>query len=651
MDLDAVKNFFISHGEKLVVAVVAAASIWMIYNGLQQPNILDKHQPEALATNANTVRQQIEEEDRTEAIIPERMPQFDIVQETLSKRRPVDADPYRLAHLLERKPIDMSIRRQDPALAAPKALRVSGQIESIAMLSRSGQYKLKDLGPAEAIKAEEESGPRKSKSSSSNSAMRKQLEEDGVPQEAIEAMLAEAEEEAEREESYSPMGMAATGRSFKSEYDFGARPAPKNNASPVPAVGWFIAGTAVVPHRMLSESFQAALANANGYLPERDQPYYFNYQIQRADVSAKRVDQLVDADWTTIRDREKDLKRAALQWAGFAPELVPEEYRDPALTTYIPPILLRDYASFSLHPLVPLTPPETETVVEVDPAAEDQDGENLRLLDPIGGGMSNGRDDMRVAMGMAAASRMTQVEMDPVEHKLMRFFDFWSNDPQSVKPGRKYVYRVRYSIIDPNFPPNPLQQPKVSTLAGPVYARVQQLMQKAATEGRRDFQRWSGWSEPSEPVSLPPVHDYFAGPVNSPRSRTVQHQGKAVKYSRDEPTARIVNFRFNGELATWMPVWIKDIKPGSVLSHEGNAEAIDPIALTVKKVPDAKVLSQATVVDLDGGEPLEIVDSEEEMTEPGLMLLVDERGNLKVTSEVGDQEQYRIYSFADERGR
>jgi hypothetical protein len=38
------------------------------------------------------------------------------------------------------------------------------------------------------------------------------------------------------------------------------------------------------------------------------------------------------------------------------------------------------------------------------------------------------------------------------------------------------------------------------------------------------------------------------------------------------------------------------------------------------------------------------------LTEPGLMLLYDQTGQLKVSNEVADQEFYRIYSYADDRG-
>jgi hypothetical protein len=66
------------------------------------------------------------------------------------------------------------------------------------------------------------------------------------------------------------------------------------------------------------------------------------------------------------------------------------------------------------------------------------------------------------------------------------------------------------------------------------------------------------------------------------------------------------------------------------------------------KMPEAELISGTTVVGLDGGKPLwKVADG---LTQPGLMLLFDQTGKLKVTDEVSDQEFYRIYTYAEERG-
>ena len=58
---------------------------------------------------------------------------------------------------------------------------------------------------------------------------------------------------------------------------------------------------------------------------------------------------------------------------------------------------------------------------------------------------------------------------------------------------------------------------------------------------------------------------------------------------------------------------------------------VDPITLSVKKYPEPELVSGTTIVDLDGGVPLKIT---EDLSEPGLMLIYDQMGQLKVTSEV-----------------
>ena len=57
---------------------------------------------------------------------------------------------------------------------------------------------------------------------------------------------------------------------------------------------------------------------------------------------------------------------------------------------------------------------------------------------------------MMMGMGMAMMGR-GGMEPNPVDYKLIRFYDFagFKGSPQF---GRKYAYRIRYAVNDPNFP-------------------------------------------------------------------------------------------------------------------------------------------------------------------------------------------------------
>jgi hypothetical protein len=680
MDADKIKQFFIFHGEKFVVGIVVLAAGWMVYSGLNMPNMLDEVQPERLTADANTVRASIDE-DHNENILPEREPVFDILAETARKRTPVDATAYKMPHLLERKTIDTSIRRKDPVVHAPLELRVDSHIASIAILSRSGEYPLKDLEGAEALEVVEEEKPRPRSRRRGRGGMDEMMGMDGM---GMDGMGMEQGMGMDMYGADMGMGMGmdpgmmggmgsmsatAAGRRFNAKHNFGFTPTTKDSQLPVPQYAWFISGTAVIPHKAMAESFREALQSAEGYLPVRDQPLYFNYEVQRADVTNKSVDELADEDWILRYTREQNVKQAAFSWAGYAQEVVPEEYRDLNVTGYIPPVLLMDYTDFVTHPLIPMVSRrEKQMKAREEMMREEKFGaDDLELAGPgsagmgMGGmGMDMGMDmgmgmemDMGMQMGgMGSYGGMAMVEEDPVDYKLMRFYDFASDrDPNTPRPGRKYVYRMRLAVVDPNFPANALQQPKVSSLSGEVYQRVSKLMEAAEADKARKghFQRWSDWSEPSPDISLPSFTDYYAGPVEVSRVKELEVKGKKVEYSPEPPTAKAVNLNYNLQFRTFMPVWMESLKPGSVLSYEGPAELIDPIDLVVKKVEDAKITSQTTVIDIDGGRVLPMT-GESELEEPGMMLLFDENGSLKVTGEVEDQEMYRIYSFAEERG-
>ncbi|MCG8653754.1 MAG: hypothetical protein MI861_28205, partial [Pirellulales bacterium] len=204
-----------------------------------------------------------------------------------------------------------------------------------------------------------------------------------------------------------------------------------------------------------------------------------------------------------------------------------------------------------------------------------------------------------------------------------------------------------YAVNDPNFPEERSEQPKLSTLAPECSKRVLDLMAQATATQKRQFQRWTDWSEPSAPTSLPSLEDYFAGPVEPSTTNIWKVAGKNVAYEKAPPTAKIVTSQYDEAYATRIPMRL-DVTEGSVLSHKAEfADVVDQINMEVKKLPDAELISSTTIIDLDGGSSLSIT---KELTAPGLMLLYDQDGELVVTDDIQDQEFYRIYSYAEERG-
>ncbi len=467
-------------------------------------------------------------------------------------------------------------------------------------------------------------------------------------------------------------GMAgATGpiRKLDKAFDFGVRPvATSDKRNPAPSIGWFIAGTALLPHREIYEAYEMALKDADAYDPRRDTPLYFNFEVERADVTDKPIGQLADADWVQVWHLKRYAELADGYWSGYAPEIVNADYREDQLTVWIPPVLLDDYRPWSLHPRIPMLSQAEltkNTLLLEEKKKNENQGDfefdkdnNVELALPGAasggmagyGGMDMGMDssDMMSGGGMMMMGR-GKVEQDPVEHKLMRFYDFAVSKifKNGAVFGRTYVYRMRYAVIDPNFPASQTMQPKTSSLAPEVARRVMDKMSDAVKQKKRDFQRWSEWSEPSEPATLPTLESYLAGPVESGNSSTWAVAGRPVEYQRDAPKAKMVVSQFIPQYGVKVPMEM-EVFEGSVLSHKAEtAEVVDPITLEIKKMPEPDFVSTTTVVDLEGGKPLKIA---EDLTEPGMILLFDQSGQLRLSEEIDDLELFRIKTAAVEKG-
>ena len=650
MDADRIQDLILRHFEKLILAFVLVASGFLIYRGLQQEDILETHQPEWLTEEARRAKGEVDE-DHNDIVLADRKVELMIPSERppIHGGGPLDRiwDPPLVP--------DFNAHRQDPLLPPPMAIQVHGVIAPLAVRSDTGQYAIKDLEPAEPIKTQKK-------------VIRRSNQRRPRP---ADAELDDLYGELGIEDLDQPILDDAAPAERRLRNPIGARPVATRHIKantpqvPVPGVGWFIAGTAVMPYQQLHESYELALGLGKGYAPDgRDQPTFKDFHVQRADVTHKSIDQLVEADWIKRDGRVETIRDAVLIWAGFAPEIVPADYRaDGTLTMWIPPVMLSDYSLFSLHPLIPM-----ESLQEIAERKARQQKLNVPVrLQPENivvrdSRTRNRRGHSNPLFNEQRIVREIAAHRQPVhglpKYKLIRFYDFANDDrdPNAPEFGRKYVYRIRVAVEDPNFPANPALQPPGSSLDPIVYQRVKKMManienaddpwRQRATESRR----WTNWSLPSEAVSLPSKVAVAIGPARADRVRQVEVGTRMVDHQRKPTRFDVVVTQFDEDLKMNVPTLMTGLTEGAVLNKKSEAaEVVDPITLKVKKAQPVDIESRVTVIDFDGGIPLQI-HKEDGLVSPGLMLTFGEDGGLKVHEEVDDLERFRIESFADERG-
>lgn len=703
MDGDAIKSFFAHHVEKFVLGLIAAIAIFLIYSGTKYPDYLTKTQPERLQEDARTVKQSIDD-DHTEAIA-ETLPAKegeDYPERVLDLQKPI---PYPNYGEPVFKPAsgDSSMPRQDPQLFAPVDLRVQGVLGALAMKNPRGRtsYPAMELEDADPVEVEEEPKPRSSRRTG-----RRGRNMEGGGYGGGGEMAGEAYGEMGGEGYGGEMGgyggemggyggeMGGYGgaggkRRLNAKYNEGYKPtttgagmtggmaatAGETPLKTIPQSSIFIAGTAAVPHKQLIESYKSALLDAAGYQAQRDRPIYAGFEVQRAEVTGRSADQLEEDDWVLVGDWEQHNKIALYQWDGFGAEIVPGDYRDPRLTAVIPPLLIYDFTRFVTHPLIPLKSLQ-EIAAEKQPqrraptaiegpilpgrgndnnaAAPPAAGNRLDVGAMVGGmgpgGMGTAMGPGGMGPGGMGFGGQGRSVAEP-DYKLVRFYDFRYNKDNGPQPGREYVYRVRIGLEDPNFPKSPRAQPTLRNLAEDVFARVAPKVAEFEASRERDFVIYSDWSDPSPVASLPDFTEVYAGPVQPASTRSLQVSGKSIDYVNTPPQGKAVGMRWDWTLAANVPAEM-EVMPGTVLNTKQAAEVIDPLTMAIKKIEERQIETNVTVVDVSGGELLQITeesDEEQEMTAPGTMLMFDANGGLYVRDDIDDLRAYRMHTFADER--
>jgi uncharacterized membrane protein YgcG len=224
------------------------------------------------------------------------------------------------------------------------------------------------------------------------------------------------------------------------------------------------------------------------------------------------------------------------------------------------------------------------------------------------------------------------------EFYLFRFFDF------DVAPGKKYKYRVRLFLFDPND-----GMPR-RYLAAEAVVRRAALKTKTAKKLRP-----TDWSEPSATVGIPLPGQVLASVVK-PAATTVHNS---------EPSAKLTVKSFRAQLGT---VWAKDSSYASEaieavvqadflrgmvcnLVNRGDSWVIGADRRELYKAKKGFPLNaNIMLVDMAGGEKLAGASA---MDVPCEVLLMDLSGRLYVRSQLEDAEEVALYEelLADPRDR
>lgn len=645
----ALKSFFLTHGEKLGMAVIAGLAGWVLYSSLSPQG--ESRQPTELGTRVSNSRSTIENFSVDQALEAEG-PEEGIKQ--ADSWQPIPLKPVEADQLASGKdPWYPSIRpkvqlREDPVLLAPTQPEGHGGTALMATL---------DDATAEARLREQ------------------------ARQEADRALNQRRQQERDQNQDNRRGRGGRGGDDFAAGGGMQEGQRPVNVARPMQAIGVQISDTervdlvsyavvtALVPVEEQVKMYEDSFAEARGYDSVRDMPQWVGYEIERMEVGAG------EDNWRPVgvRDSVKGniypivfsatINRMTMNWVDGMEPLMDQNYAHPELTMPLLPLVGKNFGREAVHSQVPLQRETDAAMAERDQNNPVEEGGN-NPLDMLGapdvgaagqggrgrggrgapgqGGRSRGRGEFfgdagefgefgdrggggrggRGGGGRGAVQMGGEFNYS-APYAMLRFFDL------DVTAGKRYRYRVKLILKDPNH----RSMVSGSDLSKEVRARVD--------SAKDEFVR-TDWSEPTPVISIPAAGDVLVDNVKPASTRS----------PNDEPTASLLvrSFDVDENNRGRQAEKIMSFQRGSVLNKSFGEDEIELL------VPGGRFLEKSsfnfktnvTVVDIDGGEKLN-----RELTRPGRVLLMDSTGRLMVADELDGLDEVELHKeiFAEEDPR
>lgn len=701
------KDFFILHGEKLAFGVCLLLVVVFFVLGRGVKSLEPNKAPSTLSSRvvaANLHMNELDEKEWKNQIEDAREPNFDLEEIVIEGRKPIEYTPYySYLYLPAREPQAL---RKDPNLLPPSKPLLTAINGAIALPpTRDLESPLDVLEFATVEK--KESKPTRTRND------RDQVRGEfggGAGSDLYSGGYAETEDE---DPVVGTTDSAEPEFRQLSESNFGRLPGFRlQESAGIPVAYSMVAGTATLPIREQWLEYKRTFEDAIGFDPRRDRPIYMWYEVQRQDVT-DRPDGSIDPDqWKDIVWTKSYLEWYRPKYKNGPPPIVDMAYYegstgrryDFALTSPIPIILLRDIEDFALHPDTPKRKPvaltdEPETD-EADPTEEPDVGPGPIGLTPMGeddfspeaesyGEYGSGDAGAAAGEGMYGMTPGSESsDFDPetgpaAPLKLVRFFDL------KAEPGRKYRYRIRVTLVDPNNP-LPGKQSGAGTassagqetysdggqayggyvsggdssatsqgdsssgevslrwLAKEVRERVEKIRQADEAKYGKDELgnpirlvewRYTDWSQPSDIVIVSERGEQvLAGAVTPPKERRIDEN---VSFAVEEPKGKLVVSEWNPKYAVEVPAE-KEVSLGTLLNFTAKADVLHPIKLLIKRIPEYQFKTDALVLDMRGGQMLPGSDKENVISAPGEFLVVDADGQLHAQNELDDMDEFRL---------
>lgn len=411
---DAMLGFLLQHGEKIVVAAVAALAMGLAWGGINAvrfESVTPDKRPEALANHATRTLTHIDREKKAPPDVAPKTPRLTKVVEPW--HAPQIAPPPEMA-LLDRPLFEELARRTKPNVFPVEELTAVGGIAVLAVKDRG------DAGFDRPVERPVER-PKKPKGGRAG----KKQEEPLEPMPGFDGV----------------MGPPMTGD--------GTAPMPNGQIVP------YVVVTGLIPVAKQVGDYQQRFQSTSLRDEKRDSPLWSDYLVERTVVVPGGRE-----NWERI-DLKAVAKRARDQWAGVQGEPLPTEFLLAAeqhpgsggigYCAPLPQLAMEGWGPESIHPWfrTELDRLRAEREAEEKAARERVDVGPEQITEP---GFESPLAERPGDELLPADDRLALGGVDglgkPVndlEYRLFRFVD------TTVEPGKTYRYRVRLSVWNPNY--------------------------------------------------------------------------------------------------------------------------------------------------------------------------------------------------------